>query len=240
MKKGTKKLRDDMSDASKLHQFWDAIQFIIIDEISMVSARLLDMLDQKLRLKFNSSIPFAGRHVFFFGDFLQHAPIPNIPAYKSNVWQSLTHSIELNVQVRACKDPAYVEFLKNVRNRKVSHALYDYLNTRLWSSLDDINLNDDQWFEAPFVTTRRKTAAMINQLKTITFANKKGVPCVIFTSVDSIDGQRISSPELMRKIINDYSYGTSKNCVSAHRILHIAKGSKVMLTDNIATCRHRY
>jgi hypothetical protein len=131
MRKGTKNAKDKIGDATKLHAFWDSVKFIIIDEISMVSGHLLDMLDQKLRLKFNSNIPFAGRHVFFFGDFFQHAPIPNIPAYKSEVWNKLTHYNELKEQVRACKDPAYVEFLRSVRYRSVSCHQYNYLNTRL-------------------------------------------------------------------------------------------------------------
>ena len=49
---------------------------LVIDEISMVSADLLDMIDAKLRFARNSNEPFGGCQVIMFGDPFQLPPIP--------------------------------------------------------------------------------------------------------------------------------------------------------------------
>ncbi len=56
----------------KLYQNLDAI---VIDEISMVRADLLDGIDQFLRLNRNQETPFGGVQMLFFGDLFQLPPV---------------------------------------------------------------------------------------------------------------------------------------------------------------------
>jgi ATP-dependent exoDNAse (exonuclease V) alpha subunit len=48
---------------------------IVIDEISMVRADLLDAIDQSLRLNTGSKKPFAGKQMIFVGDLFQLKPV---------------------------------------------------------------------------------------------------------------------------------------------------------------------
>ena len=57
---------------SKIYQ---AIEVLIIDEISMVRADLLDNIDYFLRLHRNDPAPFGGVQVLFFGDLFQLPPV---------------------------------------------------------------------------------------------------------------------------------------------------------------------
>jgi len=52
-----------------------AVESIIIDEISMVRADLLDMMDKRLRLARKNPLPFGGVDIIAFGDLYQLPPV---------------------------------------------------------------------------------------------------------------------------------------------------------------------
>src|SRR5690625_6518938 len=52
-----------------------ALDVIIIDEISMVRADMLDNLDRALRLTLNNDQPFGGVQMVLFGDLYQLPPV---------------------------------------------------------------------------------------------------------------------------------------------------------------------
>jgi ATP-dependent DNA helicase PIF1 len=58
-----------------LVRLYKSVEVLIIDEISMVRADLLDGIDQFLRLNRNSNLPFGGVQVVFFGDLFQLPPV---------------------------------------------------------------------------------------------------------------------------------------------------------------------
>lgn len=68
-KEGIKKLR--LTDVRILK----AAKVIVIDEISMVRADLLDAVDQSLRLNLESDEPFAGKQMILVGDMFQLKPV---------------------------------------------------------------------------------------------------------------------------------------------------------------------
>jgi ATP-dependent DNA helicase PIF1 len=58
-----------------LVRMYKAMEVLIVDEISMVRADLLDGMDQFLRINRNSPLPFGGVQVVFFGDLFQLPPV---------------------------------------------------------------------------------------------------------------------------------------------------------------------
>lgn len=60
-----------------------AVQVIIIDEISMISAELLDMISEYLQSIRNSTAPFGGVQLIFSGDLAQLAPVSGSFFFKS-------------------------------------------------------------------------------------------------------------------------------------------------------------
>eukprot|EP00741_Cyanophora_paradoxa_P016320 tig00020911_g15757.t1 len=59
------------------------VKVLIIDEISMVGARMLYCLDQRLRkARCKPDLMFGGIHVVFFGDFKQLQPVMDKPLYQ--------------------------------------------------------------------------------------------------------------------------------------------------------------
>lgn len=70
----------------------NALDVLIIDEISMVSADLMDGIDRALREARGTSAPFGGVQLVLFGDPFQLAPVPGGPeerAWNATMYRSL-------------------------------------------------------------------------------------------------------------------------------------------------------
>ena len=97
-------------------------KMLAIDEISMISAYIFDLLDKVLRSIRQVNKPFGGLQIILFGDFLQLPPV-NIASYpsdyhfcfQSNIWQELkTKTINLKTVFRQ-QDNIFVKLLNNLR-----------------------------------------------------------------------------------------------------------------------------
>lgn len=117
---------------------------IVIDEISMVRADLLDCVDAFLRLHGKQKqTPFGGIQMIFIGDLYQLPPV--VPAAEKEIFQAHYASpyffdahgfkqapfqfIELEKIYRQ-SDPAFIEILNGIRNRSVTDGQLEKLNSR--------------------------------------------------------------------------------------------------------------
>jgi hypothetical protein len=74
-----------ISKPNSIINIWPNIQFIIIDEISMVGCTLLATIHLKLQKLESNILPFGGINIMFMGDFLQFPPISDTPLYLTNI-----------------------------------------------------------------------------------------------------------------------------------------------------------
>jgi ATP-dependent DNA helicase PIF1 len=115
---------------------------LIIDEVSMVRADILDAIDWRLRRIRGNPNPFGGVGIFMTGDFLQLPPVVTSEArpllhalgYKSpfafsaRVLQELPLTTISLDKVWRQSDPIFVDFLDNVRTGKNLRETAIYLN----------------------------------------------------------------------------------------------------------------
>lgn len=122
----------------KSNRLWKKVELIIIDEVSMVRADILDGIDMTLRKAQDSRQPFGGCRLLLVGDFFQLPPV--IPqqehqllaqmgysgpyAYNSNVLENYPPvHFELSKVYRQ-KDPEFVNILSDLRvARNVEEAV---------------------------------------------------------------------------------------------------------------------
>ena len=117
---------------------------VIIDEISMVRADLLDAIDYALQINRRDSRPFGGVQMVFVGDFLQLPPVvrrdeEDILSSKGYATpfafsaKCLSHievtTIELS-KVHRQDDPEYIELLGNLRTAHDLEATIGTFNER--------------------------------------------------------------------------------------------------------------
>lgn len=82
---------DEIKLKDRLRTILRRLDFIVIDEISMVRADLLDSVDYSLRIHRNDDSPFGGVPMLLVGDFLQLPPIvkrSEIPILRNLGYQS--------------------------------------------------------------------------------------------------------------------------------------------------------
>jgi hypothetical protein len=64
---------------------WFNIQFMIVDEISMVCCTMFATMHLNLQKLKSSILPFEGFNIMFMGDFLQFPPITDTPLFSTNM-----------------------------------------------------------------------------------------------------------------------------------------------------------
>ncbi len=120
------------------------LELLVIDEVSMVRADLLDTIDAVLRhFKHRANIPFGGVQVLFIGDLYQLSPVAREdewnylrPYYagafffQARVFQEITPVyIELDHVFRQ-SNVQFIDLLNEVRNNCLTPASFDLLNSR--------------------------------------------------------------------------------------------------------------
>lgn len=135
-KKGKKQVQSDL---------YNKVDAIIIDEISMVRADLLDCVDTFLRMARRVKLPFGGVQMVFIGDLYQLPPIVTPDDrdffrdhyespwfFDSNVFKDVDFGVafvELEKMYRQ-KEEGFIELLNAVRTNTVTHDHLTRLNSR--------------------------------------------------------------------------------------------------------------
>lgn len=129
------------------------VDLIIIDEISMVRADIIDFIDRLLRV-FNKRMhePFGGKQLLLVGDIFQLEPVlkederrlvqpfyPSSYFFSAKVWQEMQLvSIELRKVYRQ-NDTAFINILDRIRENSPRQSDLQTLNRRVGANLDTHN-----------------------------------------------------------------------------------------------------
>jgi ATP-dependent DNA helicase PIF1 len=99
---------------------WRNCRMLVIDEVSMLGAKMLEMLDQVARHFCAPNRPFGGIQVIFTGDFLQLPPIEDEFAFTSPVWETLNLQVLYLTKMYRVSDPVFTALLERVRVAKMT------------------------------------------------------------------------------------------------------------------------
>jgi tetratricopeptide (TPR) repeat protein len=120
------------------------VELIIIDEISMVRADIIDFIDKVLRIYTRNPEPFGGKQLLLVGDIYQLEPVlkdedrqllqpfyPSSYFFNAKVWQQMPIvSIELRKVYRQT-DSDFIAILDRIRNNTATSADLQALNSRV-------------------------------------------------------------------------------------------------------------
>ena len=158
---------------SKRKELFKKLDAIVIDEISMARADLLDCVDIFLRTILKNQLQFAGIQMIFFGDLYQLPPV--VIGKERNVFKTnyktpyffdakamnnfQVEFIELEKVYRQ-KDKKFIEILNSIRNNTITDAQLETINQRV---NEDIDLKD-LGHEYVYLTTINRLADQINRI----------------------------------------------------------------------------
>ena len=150
------------------------VELIIIDEISMVRADIIDFIDKVLRIyNRNMREPFGGKQLLLVGDIYQLEPVlkeedrrllqPYYPSsyfFDAKVFQDYPLvSIELNKVYRQ-NDPHFISILDHIRTNQVTDTDFNHINERVGASLENTNKPEGDFTIT--LSTKRDTVDWIN------------------------------------------------------------------------------
>ena len=167
------------------------VDLIIIDEISMVRADIIDCVDRILRVySGNMRLPFGGKQLLFVGDVFQLEPV--VPSdqkeilslfYASPFFFSARVFKDINLvpielqKVYRQTDPVFINVLDRIRNNAARKQELDTLNGRYFPSFEP--QNEDMYIT---LATRRDQVDFINEKKLAELPGEE------YVSVGKIEG----------------------------------------------------
>ncbi len=131
--------------SNALKQILNSLDCLVIDEVSMIRADIMDMIDAKLRNARGKALPFGGCQVILFGDLYQLPPILVGNALVSFVItrfhgkyffnapvvaEASFKVIELTEVIRQ-KDPEFISLLNDIRLGNSSKDILERINKRV-------------------------------------------------------------------------------------------------------------
>ena len=197
------------------------IEIIIIDEVSMLRADVLDMMDFSLRSVRRNQQKFGGVQMLFIGDLYQLPPVVRDEHFLGQYYKSPFFfesyalkempliTIELTTVYRQ-KDEIFLDILNDIRDGAVGDIDFDTLNDRY---IPDFEPTDEPYV---YLTSHNRMADEINQKK---LADLKGKAYVYSA-----------------EIIGNFSENQYPN----EEELQLKVGAQVMFIRNDASSDKRY
>ena len=193
-----------------------SLDMLVIDEISMVRADLLDAIDEVLRKYRNRSKPFGGVQLLMIGDLHQLAPVVKeedwrlLKDYYDTAYFFGSRALELTNPVRIelthiyrQTDNVFIDLLNNIRENQITPSVLEALNQRY---VPNFKPSEEDGYIT--LTTHNKSALTIN--------------------VEKLAGIKANKRSYAAEITGDfppYSYPTEQ-------LLELKVGAQVMFVKN--------
>ncbi len=137
--------------SKRIRRNWTSIKTLIIDEASMMSVKVFDLLNKMAKSAKYNEKPFGGIQIVLVGDFYQLPPIetPNEPetgmfCFQSQDWSNvipIQNHIELTKIFRQ-RDSEYIKILNEIRIGEISEESKDTLKKYVKREYNKEDYND--------------------------------------------------------------------------------------------------
>lgn len=201
-----------------------SLDLLVIDEISMVRADVLDAINDVLQRYRDRSKPFGGVQLLMIGDLQQLAPVVksdewtlihqyyNSPYFFDSKSLQATEYLTLELQhIYRQSDGEFIDILNHVRDNTMNHATLQKLNSRY---IADFEPQESEGYIT--LTSHNDTARRINDRK-----------------MESINAKSYTFDSTVEGNFSEYLYPNDSS-------LTLKKGAQVMFVKNDISGKQRY
>jgi ATP-dependent DNA helicase PIF1 len=223
---------------------WKKIHVLIIDEISMMSKKIFEILDTIGKIIRTNNTPFGGIQVIFTGDFCQLPPVgtygePDTAAFcfESPLWYRTfipTNHIEL-VMIFRQNDPAYIDILIQIRKGEIDEKSIEILKKYVKREYKEGVQQPTKLFpiraKAEFVNS-----TMFDKLDEDEYQYESTVKtdCLIYQDTGkAIPVDIIKKCGNMTQKEREYEIEYLQNNIPCERVIKLKKGSSVLCIANL-------
>lgn len=205
-----------------MYHKWLNINILFIDEISMLGANYIDVLDNVARRVRKNNKPFGGIQVVCSGDVLQLPPVNDSFCFDSQTWNELNFKNYILTKAYRFTDQEWSDILQRARIGKLTNA---DINT-LSKCLTKDNNSDIQ---PTVIYSLRKDVEDINQAALDDLKSN----FITFECKDNLDVETLSnSLSLIRECTEEQSKILDSN-LNVGRVVKLKLGAQVMLVANL-------
>lgn len=197
---------------SALMAMWEGVDFLFIDEVSMISCRFLCEISRALSLAKGNSAAFGGINLVLAGDFAQLPPVADKSLYgridtKENatkesgqntvfgklLWLSIQRVVMLQQQFRQSGDENidFVHLLQRLRLGRCSEADYQVLSSRVLQNCN-VDLAEGKWRSAPTIVADNACKDALNKRCAIRFAQEHNRNLHWYYPIDRHRGREVT------------------------------------------------
>ena len=220
--------RSSNTQLSQIKSKLMGVQYIFLDEVSMLSCREMYLISARLaRILNNPDTPFGGMNMIFAGDFAQlppaiggeHASLYSRTAGRNPtslyeqqaaigkaLWHQVTTVVILRQNMRqrteSAEDSQFREALSNMRYKACTAADIAFLRSRVSSNLPNKpSINDTRFRNVSIITCLNSLKDEINRLGALRFAQESNQDLVDFFSIDTLLSEGVKDSRGKRRPI---------------------------------------
>jgi ATP-dependent DNA helicase PIF1 len=217
---------------------WKKIDVLIIDEVSMMSQKIFEILDSIARaVRKNSALPFGGLQLVFSGDFYQLPPVmreedkysdPTASAFcfESPQWKETFKTVIQLKKIFRQTDQAYTTILNQIRVGKLYKSALDILTPHIGKPLPET-------FVPTILSPRRRDAELINAAELAKLSSEEKIYKISQVENLPVGTTSTSSTSACTMEQREMEYNFMVNNIMADKEIVLKKGAQVMCIANI-------
>jgi len=242
-----KRKRRNDKGLTELISMWRDVDYLFIDEVSMIGCNLMLEIHEALCEAKESTQPFGGINIIFAGDFAQLPPVGDTRLYshintntvgvgkgQRNVfgkllWLSIDTVVMLHQVVRqnSTSDKKFTDLLERLRHGNCNDDDFDLLNSKILSR-SDTDWNSPIWSSAPIIVSNNDTKDALNERSSRNFASKVNGNLNLYYATDKRMGKVIEDDDL-QAALHSYHSGKTEQRLG---VLPLVEGMPIMICQN--------
>ena len=209
---------------------WKKSDVLIVDEVSMMSQKIFEILNEIGQKARKNTRPFGGLQVIFSGDFYQLPPVAREEdqadmafCFESSEWTNTFPCVVQLKKIFRQTDQAYTAILNQIRVGKLFKSALEILTPHIGKTLPDT-------FVPTILLPRRRDAEMINARELEKLPSEKKI--FTLSRVENL-------PEKVAQLVHispeqrDIEHTFLVNNIMAEKEVVLKKGAQVMCIANI-------
>ena len=220
-----------MSSKFRIHN-WLNTDILIIDEISMMSDKMFELLDALGKKILNNKKPFGGIQIILSGDFFQLPPVSETKfCFECNSFLTSFNSIYSLTQIYRQSENVYKKILNNLRVGKITKTAIEKLNSRLIKNLN-VTLDDNITRLLP---TKNKVSKINNYYLSKIDSKVYKYKRTYNENNENLNKQEKTKLISMNQQEKDYEFKYIQDSTLTEETLELKKGAFVMCIANVDT-----
>lgn len=216
---------------------WSNTNILIIDEISMMSSKILSILDGIAKKVRKNNRPFGGMQIVFSGDFYQLPPISSKNnteqtqfCFENPIWDDLFDKEYHLSQIFRQSNKIYTKILNQIREGHLSKQAYAILQSRLLAC-------PEQLLKPTKILPRRAQVNFINtnEMNSLNSQQKIYTMTIATTEDFTITERQIGILDKIPQQQINWEIEYLKNSIMCDQEIILKIGAQVMCIINIDT-----